>query len=377
MLLMPRTDPPETAFGSDEGRQLNIVIPVWGERYVAALTEFALPFLLSPGNIPGLRRPDLVTLRLVTAPGTIGYLEAHPSIRHARRSIQVDVTAFPLSFPERMTHLPLFSQVFVLEIERARERGEDVVCLCADSVVADGGLKSVEQQRAAGWRCMYTCGHRVKQTELVAWSARYRDGTGAITVPPRDLVRFSIQAQHEWTERLAFGNGVVDEVPGFFWMDRRSNFLGTSLMLHPLYLDTRAVPGDFAQRSVTSIDGDVPAWLDCRPEEIHVFQDSDQFFAFEFSEKVALPVRKEVPGGVDAWLAAWADSVCTYIRRNLAARPGLGLYLRNLEHTIRCHSDGLSGIDPEIEALAGRLMGEVRQRLDAWAAADETALPEG
>lgn len=344
-------------------RPLNMLIPVWGERYIAALTDLALPFLLSPGNLPGLAHRELFTLRLITVPEEAAYLDGHPIIQRARQWVRVDVVVFPESFPRHMSHLPLFSQAYAWEIERARSRHEDVICLCADSVVSDGGLAAIERVRATGSRCIYICGHRVNQTELADWAAKHRLGDGSIQVPTRDLVRFSMEASHEWTRRVSFGDGIVQEVPGFFWMDRRANLLATSLLLHPLYIDTRAIPEDFARKSETSIDGDVPSWLDCDPADVHVFDDSDEFFAFEFSDRVALPNRTPLSGNADAWLDAWVDSVWTYIEKHLLRRPGLDAYLHNLGAKIRYHSGGIGEIDPQVEALSDRFIETMRLRV--------------
>lgn len=344
-------------------RPLNMLIPVWGERYIAALTDLALPFLLSPGNLPGLAHRELFTLRLITMSEEADYLDRHPIIQRARQWVRVDVVVLPESFPRHMSHLPLFSQAYAWEIERARSRHEDVICLCADSVVSDGGLAAVERVRATGSRCIYICGHRVNQTELADWAAKHRLGDGAIQVPTRDLVRFSMEASHEWTRRVSFGDGIVQEVPGFFWMDGHANLLATSLLLHPLYIDTRAVPEDFARKSETSIDGDIPSWLDCDPADVHVFDDSDEFFAFEFSDRVALPNRTPLSGDADAWLDAWVDSVWTYIEKHLLRRPGLDAYLHNLGAKIRYHSGGIGEIDLQVEALSDRFIETMRLRV--------------
>lgn len=339
-------------------RALHMVIPVWGARYITALTDLTIPFLLAPGNLPGLRRPDLFTIKLMTMPDDASQIAGHPAVQRAGAWARVVVETLPAEFPRRMTHLPLFSRAYALAIEQARAENADVICLCADSAVANGGLAAIERVRAMGRRCIYISGHRVVQAKLTAWVAPYRQDDGAIVAPTRDLVRFAIAARHEWTDRVTFGDGVVRPVPGFFWRDR-SNLLATSLLLHPLYLDTRATPADFAAKSVTSIDGDAPSWLECPPQDIHVFDDSDDFFAFEFSDHVAVPERQDIPGDSDAWLTAWADSVCAYIRSELMHRPGLPAYLHNLNHKIRYHAEDVSDIDPKIEALSDGLMARV------------------
>lgn len=345
-------------------RRWNLVIPVWGEHYVAIFTQLTLPFLLSPGNLPGLARPDLFTLRILTGSADVQALKDDPAIGRARERVRVEIVEMPATLPQRLRHLPFFSQIYAMEIEHARDREEDVLLWCADSPIADGGLRSLERRRGEGFRVIFVANYRAEWQSLSAvFAARRCVRTGGINFPARELVEVTLRARHEWTRRLEFGDGVVRGSPGVFWIGPDSNFLITSLMLHPIYLDTRVVPQGFAEVSVGSIDLDLPSWLMCSPEETYTLRDTDEFFAVEISQEIALPTRERIAGGNEEFLVAWTHSIADFARGYLAHRPGLSFHLALLGQVIYGHSRDDCKMDPWMAAAAQRLSDKVRERL--------------
>lgn len=348
---------------NSDARPLRLVIPVWGGHYIDKFETLTLPFLLARGNLPDIARPDLFRLRLVTQAADVDRLEASPGVARARRHVGVDIVALPDDFPERLRRLPLFSRAYAIEIEEAREQGEDLILLCSDSVLSGGSLTLVDEARAGGARCVFIASFRVDWTAAASALAALRsDATGAIEVPIPQLIRVAVDSRHDWTRRIEFGDGFVRDSAGIYWFDDGGNFLINSLMWHPLYVDTRAVPADFAERSVTAIDGDLPTWLDCRLDELHFVEDSGRLFAFEVSDAVALPERVSLAGGREEWLRAWIDAVAGFGAAYCGRRPGLPIHLAAMARTMR-GGTGQTPVDPWLDAASARLSEEVVARL--------------
>lgn len=346
-------------------RGLQAVVPVWGDRYVGAFLDLVLPSLLTPGNLCGLRRRDAFTLWVMTSAEDHERLSCAPAMRRAAEYVSVELIVRPERFPERMRHLNHFNRIYATGIERACQASRDLVMLCADAPLADGSLRTLERIWLEGRLCAFSASPRVEMEAFRLLAEEFRKPDGSLVLPPRDLVRLGMRTMHPWTRAYTFGPVLTRGSAGVYWSDGAGNLLITTLLMHPWFISTRAVPADFVSRSVCAIDGDVPDWLAGTDDEIFVLTDSDEFCAVECSYPLDLAPTETISGTMDTLVGEWAGSIAAYARRDLVPRPGLSRFMRLLDQRVHHHAGDPADIEPAMLAASGRFMTQVRSSLEA------------
>lgn len=358
-------DAPGYRTGEMVARPLDVLVPVWGSPFVATFLELVLPSLLAPGNLPALSAAGPVSLRLVTDPADEPALRASPMITAAARHVAIDIEIRDTASDPALSHLSGPHAVFAREIMRAKEAGRDVIIWCADAIVADGAWASVARVRALGRRCAFTCAARADKDAL-SDRLKGREGSdGVLAVPAGELVRLTRETMHPWSLALSL-NAPAAESAGVYRLEGDGGFVAMSLFLHPVYLDTRAAPSDVARLCLNAIDGDLPSWLDCAPDEIHYFQDSDDFYCVEVTEASAgagaLPSPDPTRSIANA-TSEWAEALSVFAARHLFGRPGIDRYLANLAHPVVCHG-GEAPPPSRVRQSSDALLDHVRKTLN-------------
>lgn len=329
-----RLDDAKAAGGKPVRRLMDVVIPVWDERGVDLFLAHTLPSLLAPGNLPDLAQSGAASLRLTTNAQVAERLRRSPLVESASRVLTVNIAVAPQAVPDA-------DRALAAELERARSQGRDILVWRAGTVAAVGALAAIRKARAAGHRCVFAGACRLDAAIFTERIIPYRCDNGAIAVPARDLVRLALSAID------ADGVSVANRPGRVLWRDGPERFAMASLLLDPVYIDAWAIPADVVAQSSAAIDADLPSWLDCADDEVHVFQDSDEFCCVELSFDAF-----DEPAG--------ADDLVEFAARHQFGRSGLRRCVANLSRPIIGHADARRELSPNVETDVARLIETVR-----------------
>ena len=129
---------------------IQILLPVWGERYTRHFLEISLPSLLASGNLPGLSKLGRCTFVLL-APARdaemIGKSSLWPLL-HACCAVRIRYIDDLVS----QSSSTVLTLAYALAIREAGEQALDTcfVLLVADYVVSDGSISAVVERILAG-----------------------------------------------------------------------------------------------------------------------------------------------------------------------------------------------------------------------------------
>lgn len=184
-------------------KKLIIATVVWGDWYVNALLDYAVPSLLAPNNFPGLARECDLEFMIITRPAEQPRIEASPAIQSARRFMAVHV--FPALPPVIDSSVNVF-QFHHMMWNFAHERGKRERChvfnLSPDSVFSDGAGECWARLIYQGMTSLLWWFPRALDTVMPLLRQRYLAPDGAITVSPRELVRLNLEYIHPLSAAL-------------------------------------------------------------------------------------------------------------------------------------------------------------------------------
>ena len=129
---------------------IQILLPVWGERYVRDFLDFCLPSLLAPGNIPALSRLAPCTFVLLTPVRDAAAIKQSPLWGLLRRHCEVRIE--PLDDLVSESSSTVLTLAYASAIRQAGKRAIDTcfIPLVADYVLSDGSLLKVVERIFAG-----------------------------------------------------------------------------------------------------------------------------------------------------------------------------------------------------------------------------------
>jgi hypothetical protein len=177
-------------------KKLLIATVVWGDWHVGALTDFTLPSLLSPRNLPYLaERCDLECL-IVTRPEDQARIEASKSVHMVRRFGPVNIAPFLPSMDSQINPFEFHHKIWEFASETAKRANAYVFNLPPDSVYADGAGAAwaghIERERASIW----WASPRSLDTIMPVLRDKHTMPDGALSISSRELVRLNLQHMH-------------------------------------------------------------------------------------------------------------------------------------------------------------------------------------
>jgi hypothetical protein len=252
-----------------------VTAAVWGEEYTSFLTDLTLPALLSPGNLPALAAALPSAFRIHTTPLDADRIRASAAYRHLASIMGVEFV--PLDWERYPNKHAAMSAANIAEVRAASETTAAVVFVAPDSVWADGSLATVTRAIRAGKRAVLQAGVRLTTASaLPEISNRYRpDATGAITIPPRELVRLALDHMHP-SCRVLFWDaaGFTGAASNVYWRVGNIGMVMRCFHLHPLMV----FPDRPVHSLASTIDDDLLPLALTRFDDAMIVQNSDDVF---------------------------------------------------------------------------------------------------
>jgi len=184
-------------------KKLLIATVVWGDWYVGALVDCAVPSLLSPNNFPRLARDCDLEFLVMTRPAEQPRIESSPAIQLARKFMTVHVLpGLPPVIDSTVNVFNFHHMMWNFVYERAKREGSYVFNLSPDAVFADGAGTCWADLIARGQRAILWTFPRGLDTAMPILRDRYRTPDGAINISPRELVSLNLQHLHPLSKAL-------------------------------------------------------------------------------------------------------------------------------------------------------------------------------
>lgn len=172
---------------------------VWNAEYVDRFLSFCLPNLLSEGNLGGLPNIEDSKFLLITSQKDRGRFESSPVFQKLCGVIETEML-FMENFTDVRAHYDKYSTMSACQIEAIRQSGHyDAIILgYSDFIWSAGSLRNALKRIEDGYDGVFCPGLPVMESAfcraLGERSDLWRDDI--LTVPPRDLVKLSLDHLH-------------------------------------------------------------------------------------------------------------------------------------------------------------------------------------
>jgi hypothetical protein len=286
---------------------IEVLLPVWGERYTRDFADVCLPSLLAPGNLPGLSMLGCCTFVLLAPARDADVIEKSSLWPLMRACCSVRVT--PIDDLVSSASSTVLTLAYALAIRMAGERALDTcfVPLVADYVVADGSLRSVVERIFAGASGVLAGNFQVARELACPRLQQRKSETGMLAIAPRSLVELSLGALHHATlgEIVNENRGLIPQANRLFWRVDEGCMVGRFFLMHMIAIRPERLDFIIAAPSDYSLIPEL-----CPAGEIIRMTDSDAYFVVECQAQGDISASGRIePRSFAKALAVWATAM--------------------------------------------------------------------
>jgi hypothetical protein len=331
-------------------KEVQVLLPVWGNRFVRQFLDFMLPTLLAPGNLPAVANLAPSRLILMTGRGDLATIRTHPGWRRLTRICDAEVR----SIDDLITPTNHTATVTLAFARAVRQVGHAMPETCflflvSDYLIADGSLRTVVERVLSGASGVFAGNFQILAEEAIPLLRdRIDPGSPSISLPPRELMSWALAHLHPSTTanivNLSFSHSA--HTNRLFWRVDANTLLGKFYLMHPIAI--RPEVSDFVVGSsfdYSFIPEMVPS------NNVVTLTDSDHYLVIEMQLRNYEHVNLR-RGPLDAKMLA--DSLSEWA----TAR-----HRQNINDTIIFHAGDLPAETAEAIARADAFVAEVRRQL--------------
>ncbi len=344
-------DPPALDARPDAQRRpppkaVQLLLPVWGHRYIRQFLEFGLPSLLAPGNLPALAKALPCKLVFLTSEEDAKVLRDHPACRYLASLCDVDVHAI-----DDLITGDNYSTTITLAYARAvRAAGAEMRDTCfffliSDYVIADGSLASVLARMQAGASGVLAGNFQVVAEEAMkSLYKKFDRGTPELVLPSRQLMTWALPYLHPMTAANMVNFPLCHSIHSnrLFWRVDENTLIGRFYLMHMICI--RPEVADFIVGSSCDYSF-IPEM--CPSGNVAVLTDSDDYLVVEMQprhhERTFLRMGPVEERELAASLSEWTTE-----RHRENARFTLVFHAADISSTF-------AQIAAEVEAFLGRV----------------------
>jgi hypothetical protein len=248
---------------------------VWGSHYVDLFTNFSIPTLLAPGNIPGTANRDVSEFLIVTTEKDANQIKSSPIFGQLSKTIKVVFLHLETTDEGKYNQM---NYGHSLALNYVARRGF-CIFLAPDAIIANGTVQKLVHLVTQGRRVVMGFGPRVEQDTMIRDlrnSPEYQENM--LAYEPRRLVELSLPNLHQDLRNHFFDSIFFPEQPyACIWpAPNRDGMLVRSLNLHPYLFDSCLIPATerFDWRTMTIDWNVVPRYVNDW-NELYIEKDSD------------------------------------------------------------------------------------------------------
>ena len=277
---------------------LQVIIPVWGERFVRDFLDVVLPLHLSPENVPALARRPGSAYVVYTCQRDVPLFERNSFFQRMRHLVdtQIRIIPEPIVAPHEA-----MSDSYRDALAKTKPGDVGFVFLAADLIIADGTFGALGALADSGKRCVFVAGPRVVAESFSAAVRNRRSVIDeAIAIPPREMSELGLAHLHPISSSHCWDSDFFNTHPShLYWKIEDEGLLARCFHLHPILVR----PADDVNFRKT-IDDDYIVHACPDPETIHIVTDSDEICAFSMTPR-DVKIGNEWPHRSSAAYVAW------------------------------------------------------------------------
>jgi hypothetical protein len=259
-----------------------LILPVWGEAYVAEVLSITLPAVLAPGNLPALSGMFDVEVVIVTESRLFDLVRGSPCFQAAERVCKIRLCPLDDLLTGVFTD---YGMVLTYALFRgfadlgARMTETYLLLLNADFVISDGSLRHVGTLMQQGKRIIHAPSFRVVAEDVGPLLRAMLDRESCtLSLAPRQLAKLALANKHPTVKARTINQRICH----LEWMDQYYWYVDDDTLIG--YQSPMALVAVRPERVVTEPRGfwDYSFLPEAAPTaERHFIGDSDDFFMIE------------------------------------------------------------------------------------------------
>jgi hypothetical protein len=338
----PQHRPPPSA--------VKILLPVWGERFVAQFLEFCLPTLMAPGNIPALARALPCEMVLMTSAADEEMIYRHPLWPHLTGICSVTFSRID----DLITDGNHSTTITLAYARMVREAGEKMLDTCfiflvSDYLVADGSLRSVLARMQDGASGVLAGNFQVIAEDAIDSLRLWLDPAPApLALPPRKLLKWALSHLHPATVAniVNYRLNHNAHTNRLFWRVDENTLIGRFYLMHMVGI--RPEVTDFVVGSTCDYTF-IPEM--CPSGNVVALEDSDDYLVVEMQ-----------PRDHEARHLSWGPISPKFLAGSLVEWTTAN-HRQNIRHTLVYHAEGVPDAVKDAVAEADAFLAEVGRKL--------------
>lgn len=332
-------------------KAVKILLPIWGEEYIAKFTEVSLPTWLAERNLPGVAAECPTEFVFLTSERDAYYLRESGAVALIAKHCPVR-----LRIIDHLITGTNYSTTLTLAYEEAvRAESEAMLDTCfffmvADYIIADGSLLNAYRRIAAGARGVQVGNFQVVEETASDWLfGQLRKSPGSLSLQPRLMMKWGFAHLHPTTlgNTVNLGVGFNLHSNRLFWFVDNETMIGRFYLMHMLCI--RPETTDF----VIAASCDYSFMSEMVPSgNFDIITDSDEYLNIELQAR-GHEARYRVRGSIQPKRLARRLSEWT-------TEP----HRRNAQTSVVFHTADLPPKLAETEETADRFVKTVAAHLD-------------
>lgn len=261
------------------------IVVVWGKQFRDYLTNYCIPSLLAPDNLPKLTNTGSNKFLICTTKKDWEELKQSPALKNLREYIDPVLIEIPLP-PTGTSSCQHIGVGHKLATDMCFNDKAYGIAITPDLVISNGTLKTIQEKALLGYQVVLTPAIRFAEepffAELKAASLSSHEGQLPLTLTERQLVKFGLKSFHSETESYDFESLYYGATkPVSLWrMPNEQGLIIYSLSWCPMMIDYGKISHhDTSALEEWTMDGDY----------IHKnFEDINKIYASQDSDEMIL-----------------------------------------------------------------------------------------
>jgi hypothetical protein len=329
-----------------------VLLPVWGEAFIANFLRESLPTLLAEGNLPALSKTLPTRFVFLTRKRNEETIRAHPAYLHLQAVCEVEF--LPI---DDLIMSGNHTTTITLAWERAvRREGQAMLDICfvflvSDYVMANGSLATIARLMMGGTSAIQAGNFQLDEEVAAPWLQKRLATAGtSLALGAREMVRWGLSSLHPATVANIVNYPLChnSHTNRLFWHVDRGTLIGRFYLLHQICIRPERV--DFVVGSSSDYSF-VPEM--CPSGNVTTITDSDDYFVAEIQ-----------PYGHEAHFIRFGPDSTEHLADSLSEWTTVRHRL-NAEETIVFHAGELPARLPSVVAQADNFIKDLAPRLSA------------
>jgi hypothetical protein len=208
-------------------RTAKLLIPVWGERYIADFCKLCLPSLLAPENLPAFVRDSDLEVIILTREADAGLFSDAAAYQGLKRLVPVrfmpidDILDSFFDPSPQLTSALALTHAYFRGIKSCGEQATttDFIFWNGDFLAADGTFLALAQSIADGSRCTMAPSIRAHLGAREALLEKLGSNGDLLSINPRQLVRIALRNLHPTVEAKIINKSgrTIENIDRLYW----------------------------------------------------------------------------------------------------------------------------------------------------------------